>query len=80
MYFSSLYSLKIIIIMWQDGLVDTFTALNFIYNAGAQYSAIVLGAMADGNFTQLPSLLFEPISGFAVSYKFVKAAQTVAER
>ena len=46
--------------MWQYGLVDTFTAVNFIYNAGAQYSAIVIAAMADGNVTKLPSMLFEP--------------------
>ena len=47
--------------MWQYGLVDTFTAVNFIYNAGAQYSAVVITAMADGNATKLPSMLFEPI-------------------
>ena len=41
MYFTSL---KIIIFMWQCGLVDTFTAVSFIYNTGAQYSAIVIAA------------------------------------
>jgi hypothetical protein len=73
-------SLKIIIFMWQFGLVDTFTAVNFIYNAGAQYGAVVIGAMADGNITKFPGMLFEPIAGFEVSYQFVKAAQTAAER
>ena len=73
-------SLKIIIFMWQCGLVDTFTAVNFIYNAGAQYSAVVIAAMADGNVTKFPEMLFEPIAGFGVSYQFVKAAQTAAER
>ena len=81
MYFTSL---KIIIFMWQCGLVDTFTAVNFIfiYNAGAQYSysAVVIAAMADGNVTKFPGMLFEPIAGFGVSYQFVKAAQTAAER
>ena len=62
--------------MWQYGLVDTFTAVNFIYNAGAQYSAVVIAAMADGNATKLPSMLFEPITGLGVSYQFIKAAQT----
>ena len=66
--------------MWQCGLVDTFTAVNFIYNAGAQYSAVVIAAIADGNLTKFPGLLFEPIAGFRVSYQFVKAAQTTAER
>lgn len=77
MYFTSL---KIITFMWQCGLVDTFTAVNFIYNAGAQYSAVVIATMADGNVTNLPGMLFEPIAGFGVSYQFFKAAQTAAER
>ena len=73
-------SLKILLFMWQFGLVDTFTLVNFIYNAGAQYGAIVLGAMADGNFTKLPGIFFEPIAGFGLSYQFIKAAETAAER
>ena len=73
-------SLKIIILMWQYGIVDTFTAVNFIYNAGTQYGAIVIGAIADGNATSLPRMLLEPIAGFGVSYQFIKAAQTTAER
>ena len=77
MYYTSL---KIIIFMWQCGFVDTFTAVNFIYNAGAQYSALVIAAMADGNVTKFPGMLFEPIAGFGVRYQFVKAAQTAAER
>lgn len=68
--------------MWQYGLVNTFTAVNFIYNAGAQYSAsaVVIVAMADGNATKLPGMLFEPIAGLGVSCQFIKAAQTAAER
>lgn len=54
----SFTSLKIIIFMWQYGLVDTFTAVNFIYNASAQYSAVVVKAMADENITKLPGMLF----------------------
>jgi hypothetical protein len=77
MYYTSL---KIIILIWQYGFVDTFTAVNFIYNAGAQYTAVVAAAMADGNVTKFPKVLFEPIVGLGVSYQFVKAAQTAAER
>lgn len=77
MYYSSL---KIVIFLWQCGVVDTLTALNIIYNAGAQYSAVVVAAMADGDITKFPKILFEPIAGFGVSYPFVKAAQTAAER
>ena len=73
-------SLKLVILMWQYGIVDTFTLVNFIYNAGAQYGAIVISAIADGNITNLPKLFFEPIAGVGVSYQFVKAAQTEAAR
>lgn len=76
----SFTSLKIIILMWQCGFVDNFTAVNFIYNAGAQYSAVVIAAVADGNATNLPRMLFEPIAGLGVSCQFIKAAQTAAER
>jgi len=66
--------------MLQYGLVDTFTAVNFVYNVGMQYSSIVIGAMADGNFIKLPNRIFEPIYGFAVSYEFIKAAKNFPER
>ena len=36
--------------------------------------------MVDGNVPKLPGMLFEPIARFEVSYQFVKAAQTAAER
>lgn len=77
MYFTSL---KFLILMWQLGLVDTFTVVDFLYNSVAQYSAIAGAAIADGNRTNFPGVLFEPIAGFKVSYQFVKAAQTAAER
>ena len=66
--------------MWQFGLVDTFTAVHLMYNAGAQYSSIVVAALIDGNITKLPTIIFEPIAGLGVGYQFVKAAQTAAER
>ena len=66
--------------MWQYGLVDMFTELRFIYNAGTQYSAVVIASLASGNAIKLPSMLFEPIAGLRVSYRFVKAAQTVVKK
>lgn len=61
--------------MFQYVLVYTFIGVNFIYNAGGQYSAVAFpSAMADGNATKLPSMLFEPIAGLGVSYQFIKAA------
>lgn len=76
----SFTSLRIIMLMWQFGLIDTFTAVNFIYNAGAQYASVVVASMAEGNITGLPRLIFEPIAGFGVSYQFIQAATTAAER
>lgn len=73
-------SLKIIVLMWQFGLVDTFTAVQFFYNAGAQYAAIVLGSITDSNATNILPMLVEPISGLHVGYRFIKAAGTPAER
>jgi len=70
-------SFKIILFMWQFGLIDTFTAVSFMYNAGAQYSSIVVAALVDGNFTKLPTMIFEPIAGLGVGYQFVKAAQKI---
>ena len=64
--------------MWQYGLVNTFTAVNFIYNTDAQYGAVIIGAIENGNVTKLPSVLFEPIAAFGVGYHFIKAAQTAA--
>lgn len=64
-------SLKFLILMWQYGLVDTFTVMNVLYNAGAQYGAVVIASMADGNITNFPEILLEPIAGLGVNYKFV---------
>ena len=66
--------------MLQYGVVDTVTTVNFIYNAAAQYSAVVIAAMTDGNATKFPSMLFEPIAGLGVSCQFIQAATTGAER
>ena len=46
---------KIILLMWQFGVIDRFTVVNFLYNADAQYGAIVV----DGNMTQLPLSLLQ---------------------
>lgn len=73
-------SLKIVIVMWQFGFVDTFTLVTFMSNAGPQYSALIVASMADGNSTKLPILLFEPLSGLGVGYQFVRAAKNASDR
>ena len=73
-------NLKIVLFMWQFGLIDTFSAVSFFYNVGTQYGSIVLTALVTGNATQLPTMIFEPIAGLGVAYQFVKAVQPAAER
>ena len=76
-------SLQLVILLWEFGLVDTFTAATIFYNAATQYASIVVAAIADGNVKNLKSIpptLLEPIRGLGVGYRFVKAAETAAER
>lgn len=77
---STSFSLKMIVLMWQFGFIDTFTLLQCLYNASAQYRSVVVAALADGNISQLPTVPFEAIVGFKVSYDFIRTAQTVAEK
>lgn len=73
-------SFKLMLLFWQVGLVDTFSLLQFCINSGSQYGAIVIASTA-GNFSDIgPKVLLEPIIGLGTSFKFIKAAQTVAER
>ena len=73
-------SLKLMLVFWQVGLVDTFSMIQFCLNAGTQYGAIVV-ASAAGNFSDIgPKVLLEPIIGLGTSYQFIRAAQTAAEQ
>jgi hypothetical protein len=73
-------SFKLMLFFWQVGLVDTFSLIQFCVNSGSQYGAIVV-ASAAGNFSDIgPKVLREPIIGLGTSFKFIRAAQTVAER
>jgi len=72
--------LKITLLLWQLGLVDTFSMIQIFINAGSQYGAIVVGATS-GNFSDLgPRVFLEPVIALGTSYQFIKAAQTIAER
>lgn len=67
------------LVFWQLWVIDSF--MQFFLNAGTQYGSIVLGSAAVGNHSEIGlKVLFEPILGLGTSYRFVKAAQTVAER
>jgi len=66
--------------MYQCEFVDTFTLVNFLYNAGAQYTSIFITGMVNNNITNFSRTLFEPIVGFEISCQFIKAAESEAER
>lgn len=71
---------RTILLMWQFGLIDTFSAINFMYNLVAQYSSVVVAALAYGNITQFPKVMFEPITGLGVAYRFVKIAEAAEKQ
>ena len=78
-------SLKLMVLFYQLGMVDTFTFVQFCINSGAQYASIVLVisvlASASGNFSSIsPKMLLEPITGLEISYQYIQAGKTVAER
>ena len=68
------------ILLWQLGVVDTLTMLQFFINCGSQYASIV-AVESTGNFSKIGlSVLLSPITGLGTSYKFIRAAQGAAER
>ena len=74
------FSLKAMVLLWQFGLVDTLSMVQFFINSGSQYGAIVVAA-ASGRYSDIgPRVLLEPVIGFGTSYQFIRAAQTAAER
>lgn len=73
-------SYRILLLLWQFGLVDTLTVVQFATNLSCQYVSIVIGS-ASGNFSTIePKILLEPVLGFVVSGRYVIAAQTTLER
>lgn len=68
------------ILLWQLGVVDTFTLWHLGTNFLFQYGTIV-GPELIGNMSQIaPSAFFAPIAGLGTSYKYVRAAQGAYER
>ena len=62
------------ILLWQFGLVDTLSMIQFFINAGTQYGVLVVTEAA-GNFTKIgPSVFLAPIAGLGTSYKYVRGA------
>lgn len=73
-------SMKIMIFLWQFGIVDSLTFLQFCINCGAQYTGLTLGEAAGYMGDIGPSVLLAPLRGVGTSYKYVRAAQGAMER
>lgn len=71
---------QLLIIFWNLGLVDTFSAIKLCVNSGSQYLGVVLASAAGNSSSLSPRSLLEPIVGLGISYGFVQAAATAAER
>ena len=73
-------AMKIMILLWQLGIVDSLTFLQFCINCGAQYTGLTL-AEAAGCMNDIgPSVLLAPLQGLGTSYQYVRAAQVGMER
>ena len=71
---------KLLLFLWNVGVIDTLTFLQIGWNTGAQYCAIV-GASAAGNWSNIsPFILFEPINGLRISTHYILAGATRAEQ
>ena len=73
-------SIKIMIFLWQIGVVDSLTLFQFCMNCGAQYGGLVV-AEAAGSMNDIgPSVLLAPLAGLGTSYKYVRVAQGAMEK
>ena len=73
-------SIKIMVFLWQLGIVDSLTFLQFCINCGAQYTGLTLGEAAGYMGDIGPSVLLAPVQGLGTSYQYVRAAQGAMER
>lgn len=73
-------SIKIMIFLWQLGIVDSLTFLQFCRNCGAQYTGLTL-AEAVGYMNDIgPSVLLAPVQGLGTSYQYVRVVQGAERR
>jgi len=64
-------SIKIMIFLWQLGVVDSLTFLQFCINCGAQYTELTLGEAAGYMSDIGPSVLLAPVQGIATVASFL---------
>jgi hypothetical protein len=63
------------IFLWQFGIVDSLTLLQFCINCGAQYRGLTLAEAAGYMGDIGPSVLLAPIQGIGTSFQYVRTAQ-----
>lgn len=73
-------SLKIMILLWQVGIIDSLTLLQFCINCGAQYTGLTLGEAAGYMGDIGPGVLLAPVKGLATGYQYAQAAQGAMEK
>ena len=73
-------SLKIMILLWQVGIIDSLTLLQFCINCGAQYTGLTLGEAAGYMGDIGPGVLLAPVKGLGTGYQYVQAAQGAMEK
>ena len=73
-------SLKIMILLWQVGIIDSLTLLQFCINCRAQYTGLTLGEAAGYMGDIGPGVLLAPVKGLGTGYQYVQAAQGAMEK
>ena len=68
------------ILLWQLGIIDSLTLLQFCINCGAQYTGLTLGEAAGYMGDIGPGVLLAPAKGLGTGYQYVQAAQTAMEK
>jgi len=70
-------SLRLIYFLWQIGIVDSLTLIQFTINDFVQYGVFVVGHTVGQNLE--PSALIAPITQLGTAYQYVRGAQGAME-
>ena len=65
-------SIKLIYFLWQIGMVDSLTLIQFVINGGTQYTGFVIAHTVGQNFE--PSALLSPITELGTAYQYIRGA------
>ena len=65
-------SLRLMYFLWQIGIVDSLTLIQFTINSFVQYGEFVVGHTVGQNLE--PSALISPITQLGTAYQYVRGA------